>query len=128
MSVPNSQGQMSVGDQVSLYLHQDNLMWNRLQTIGVIQIAGLGAAYSLGSQKTLCFLVVAFVVALTLLVFFLLKRDELIRDKIEKQIPGLDYGVGRKWFAPLKGREVSWAILALLLAGDIIFALTRIVS
>lgn len=60
----------SSSDLFSFYLHQDNLMWNRLQTMGVVQISALGSAYGVRSTSllSLCILVLGFI--LTVLVFF----------------------------------------------------------
>ena len=104
----------------SFFLHQDNLMWNRLQTLGVVQIGALSSAYGLRTTRwlSLCTLVLGFF--LTLLIFFLLKRDELIRMKIEKQHDQLEYSVPRVWYAPIKGREATWIIVGGLLAADVI--------
>jgi hypothetical protein len=58
-------------------------------------------------------------IVLTLLIFFLLKRDELMRMKIENQLGQFEYGVSRVWYAPIKGREASWIITIGLLAADV---------
>jgi len=111
---------LSKSELVSFFLHQDNLMWNRLQTMGVVQIAALGSAYGLRSTRWLSVSILVLAIVLTLLIFFLLKRDELMRMKIEDQIEQFDYSVSREWYAPIKGREATWIITIGLLAADII--------
>jgi hypothetical protein len=113
---------LSSSEMLSFFLHQDNLMWNRLQTIGVIQIAILSSAYGLRSVKWLSLSILLLGIVLTLIVFFLLKRDELIREKIDKKLGEMDYYVPRKWFAFIKGREATWIITILLLVADIMLA------
>ncbi|KPK95563.1 hypothetical protein AMJ80_04855 [bacterium SM23_31] len=110
----------SPSEILSFVLHQDNLMWNRLQTMGVVQIGALGAAYGL---RPICWLSISVLVlafVLTILFFFLIKRDELMRTKIENQLSQFSYHVPRVWYAPIKGREETWIITIGLLATDII--------
>jgi hypothetical protein len=66
-------------------------MWNRLQTIGVIQIGALGSACGLTSTRWLSLSILVLGILLTLVIFFLLKRDELMRMKIEGQLTQFDY-------------------------------------
>lgn len=107
----------------SLFLHQDNLLWNRLQTIGVIQIGTLSAAYTLrSSSRCLSLCVLSFGILLTLLIFFLLKRDELIRRDIESRFGNIFYNVPKKWYA-LPGSKATWVLIIILLIADILFAL-----
>ena len=103
---------------MAFFLHQDNLMWNRLQTMGVIQIGTLSAAYGLKSNRVFSACILALGVILTLCVFFLLKRDEVVRMRLEEQLDSLDYNVDRKWYAPLKGREIAWILLAAIILSD----------
>ena len=105
---------------MSFFLHQDNLMWSRLQTIGVIQISVLSSSYALKSNCLISFFILLFGIILSVCVFFLFKRDEVIRMKIEKQINILEYHVDRLWYAPLKGREIIWIILISLITADVI--------
>lgn len=105
-------------EKLSFIMHQDNLMWSRLQTIAVIQIGALSAAYGLRKTEWLSLAILGFGLVLTPLTFFLLKRDELCRMKIEEQLPQLDWGVDRTWFAPLKGREATWIITGALIVAD----------
>jgi hypothetical protein len=105
---------------VSYAIHQDNLMWSRLQTLGIVQVAALSGAYALRADTGLALSVLALGVVFTMLLLFLLKRDQLMRDKLEEQVPDLDYGVHRCWCAPLKGREVASLLFAGLFIVDIV--------
>ena len=96
-------------------------MWNQLQTIGVIQIASLGAAYSLKETFIFSILIIILGAILTILMFFFIKRSEISRINLENQINELNFSPKRKWSAPLKGREIAWIILSLLLSLDVIF-------
>lgn len=107
-------------EKTSYFLHQDNLYWNRLQTLGVIQIAVLSGAYALKNDKIFAGLILILGVVLSLLTFFLLKRDELIRNELEKDLGGFKYEAKRRWFAPLKGREITWLLIVILLFADIV--------
>lgn len=119
---------LSPSNLFSYFLHQDNLMWNRLQTIGVIQIGALGSAYGLASTQWLSLSILVLATILTLVIFFLLKRDELIRIKIEIHLGQFGDSVSRVWYAPLKGREAIWIITICLLAADIILGLAVILN
>ena len=89
--------------------------------MGVVQIGALGSAYGLRNIIWLSLSVLGLAFVLTLLVFFLLKRDELMRRKMEKQHGQLSYHVPRVWYAPIKGHEATWFIMIVLLVADIIF-------
>ncbi len=111
---------LSKSELLLFFLHQDNLMWSRLQTMGVIQIGAISSAYALRSTRWLSLSILFFGIVLTLLLFFLMKRDELMRTRIEEQLGALDYRVFRKWYAPIKGSEAAWIIIISLLAVDVI--------
>ena len=96
-------------------------MWNRLQTIGVVQIGALSSAYALRPERWLSLSILFLGVVMTLLIFFLMKRDELVRMRIEEQLGKLDYDVPRMWYAPIKGREATWILTISLLAVDVVF-------
>ena len=113
---------------MAFFLHQDNLMWNRLQTMGVIQIGTLSAAYGLKSNQVFSICILALGVLLTLCVFFLLKRDEVVRMRLEEQLDGLDYAVDRKWYAPLKGREIAWILLVAIILSDFMLGVAVIIK
>jgi len=106
--------------KMSFFLHQDNLFWSRLQTLGIIQISVLGSSFGLKSCKIISLLILILGIILSLLLFFLLKRDELIKDELSNEL-NLDYGVNRRWYAPLKGREITWFLITILLAADFAF-------
>ena len=117
------------------YQHQDNLLWNRLQTIGVIQIAGLGAAYGLKSNRLVSMLLILFGLMLSILIFLLMKRDEMIRDsnlalvdKIVNQLAkpyneNFRMTVKPKWPAPFRGKTVLLIMMLLLLSANILTAI-----
>ena len=118
----NQSNKLSPSDVLSYCIHQDSLMWSRLQTIGVVQVGALSAAYALQCEKWLSLSIILLGIMLTLLVFFLLKRDELVRTANEKLLCGLNFTRPRRWYAPLKGREVAWIIVGVLLLSDAAFA------
>ena len=123
----NSSSKLPDNDTMSFILHQDNLMWNRLQTIGVIQIGALSAAYGVRNVTWLSLCILALGIILTILIFFLLKRDELQRMKIEKEFKKLDYHrVDRKWYAPLTGKEIAWILILTLLISDLVLGIAII--
>ena len=117
----NKKYKISGNEMMAFFLHQDNIMWNQLQTIGVIQIASLGAAYSLKETFIFSILIIILGAILTILMFFFIKRSEISRINLENQINELNFSPKRKWSAPLKGREIAWIILSLLLSLDVIF-------
>jgi hypothetical protein len=111
--------EMTRDNAVSFILHQDKLMWSRIQTMQAIQLAGLASAYAIRSQPIFSIAIVTLTGVLTLLVFCLLRRDAMIQYKFVRTFPELDWSAPRRWHAPLKGREVAWVLLLLLLACDI---------
>jgi hypothetical protein len=111
--------EMTPNEALSFILHQDNLMWSRLQTMQAVQLAGLAAAYALRCQASLSVAIVSLTALLTLLAFCLLRRDFVIQERILDRFPQFEWSASRRVHAPLKGREGAWAILALLLAADV---------
>ena len=114
----SGQNGLSPDATLSCILHQDGLMWSRIQTMQVVQLAGLAAAYAVHTKPWLSFLIVSITALITLLVFGLLRRDWLILIKFSHGFPELDWSVPRKWYAPLTGRETTWALLTILIAAD----------
>ncbi len=49
----NISSDLKNSEKLSCILHQDNLLWGRLQTIGVIQIGALSATYGLRTTEWL---------------------------------------------------------------------------
>ena len=94
--------------------------------MGVIQIGVLSAAYGLKSNQNFSICIIALGVLLTLCVFFLLKKDEIVRERLEDQLEGLDYGGGRRWYAPFKGREIAWIILVVIILSDLMLGVAVI--
>jgi len=107
-------------DLMNFFLYQDKLMWSRLQTIGVIEIATLSASYSLKNNGIISVSIIAFGTMLLSLVFYLLKYDEKVRDKIN-DILEMDYSV-REYGFPIRGRHVSWIIYVSMLLLNTCFA------
>jgi len=110
---------MTLDGALSFILHQDNMMWSRIQTMEAVQLAGLAAAYAVRCQPALSIAIVSLAAVLTLLVFCLLRRDAMIQTELLAKFPKLGWSAPRKWDAPLKGREVTWIFLAILLTADI---------
>jgi len=115
---------LSPDNMMSFILHQDNLMWSRIQTIAFVQLAALSAAYSVRSQRWLATSLIGLGLFLTFLLFGLLRRDEMQRSKIHDQFPALKWTVGRKWYSPLTGRETTWVFLVTLLITDLLMGLS----
>jgi hypothetical protein len=108
---------------LSFILHQDNLMWSRIQTIEAVQLAGLAASYTVRSQPLLAITTASLTALLTLLVFCLLRRDAMIQTELLVKFPQFEWSAPRKWDAPLKGREVTWLVLVILLTADILIGI-----
>lgn len=108
---------------VSLIIHQDSLLWSRLQTMGVIQIGTISAAFGAKLNVPFSICILVFGLILTLCIFFLLQRDRLDRKKLEellgKQTEELIYSTNRRWYVPFQGDEMAWTILILLFIADI---------
>jgi hypothetical protein len=102
----------------ALFIHQNGLMWSRTQTMQAVQLAGLAGAYGVRTKPLLALAILLLTVLLTLLVFGLLRRDMLLRHHFESYVPGLRWDIPRRWYAPLKGSETTWAFLLILLALD----------
>jgi hypothetical protein len=109
---------LNFDQKVAIYLHQDNLMWNLLQTIGIVQIASLSAAYAARPKVWLSIIILTLGFFLMTLVFFIFKRTELQRDKVMGESrPNLS--VARMWYAPLRGSEIAAILVGLLSITDI---------
>lgn len=114
---------------MSYFIHEDALMWSRLQVLAVVQLATLSAAYyNLESGKSTALPIIILVIGavMTSLVFCLVKRSEAYRDAIkeewlESKFRGFD--VPLKGAAGLRGGEVAWIIFILALIIDVVFAL-----
>lgn len=104
---------------LSFLLHQDNLMWSRLQTMQAVQLAGLAGAYTVRSTVPAAIAILVVSALLTLLMFGLRRRDELILAEFQRSTLSMTWRAPRKWYAPLTGRETTWALLAILLTVDV---------
>ena len=117
---PDTNQKLTSADWVSYYLYQDGLMWRRLQLLGIVQVATMTAAYALRPQQVLAIGILVFGAILSLLLYFLLKRDQEYRDCIEKKISVILLVVPRKPQAPLKGREIVWILFGVLAVVNVI--------
>ena len=117
--IPADNVELSQDQALSFVLHQDNLMWSRIQTMQAVQLAGLGGCYALRDTVWLAISILFLGAMLTVLVFCILKRDQLIRDKL---LPAskLDWRVPLTWYAPITGTQVTWMILIVLLLADMV--------
>ncbi len=60
---------------------------------------------------------------MTLMLFLLVKRSEAYRDAIERlwlSSSARRMRVKRKWYAPLRGKEIAWIIVILSIIADIL--------
>ena len=114
---------LSPENAMSFILHQDNLMWSRIQTMAVIQVAAVGAAYALRPTPSLSIGVLILALVLTFLVFGLLRRDELQRSKVHETLEALNWSVPRSWYSPLRGGETTWVIFFLLVGVDVLLGI-----
>lgn len=65
---------------MNYYIHQNGLMWNRLQFLVAVQAAVLTGAYTMRSQAGLPVALLVLGFLLSLAVLLMMKRDEQIRD------------------------------------------------
>ena len=69
---------------VDLWMHQNRLMWDRLNTLGILQIAMLGAAYGLSAEQwsaPLIFYTLVSLVAYTITLWHRSDVDRCVREK-----------------------------------------------
>lgn len=112
------------GQLLSFGIHQDRLKWSRVQTFVALQVAVLGGSYSISARDpalSACMLILG--MALTILLFFLIQRDQRVRDANICRVTGLQTDPGRIWFSPMRGREVVWVVFLLLILVDILMFL-----
>lgn len=115
----NSIERISELDWFSFFLHQDNMQWSRLQTLGTVQVAALGGAYLVREDRLVAIAAILIGFVLSVLVFLLFKRDEQYRLKVEEKLEALNITVPRKWYAPLTGREIAWLVFGILFLADL---------
>ena len=85
-------------DALAFILHQDKLMWGRVQTIALVQLAGLGAAYAVRDVRWLSVSALVLCAVLTFLIHGLLRVDEAQRRKIHaKYVRGLNWRTPRRF-------------------------------
>ena len=85
-------------------MHQNQLIWNRLQTVGVIELATLSGAYTFIKHDSVYSAIIIIGTFLVLLVFNLSIRDTQYREQINRKIKDdFSLNLKRSWYAPLKG-------------------------
>jgi hypothetical protein len=112
---------------LSYFLHQNNLMWNRLQTVGVIQIGILGAGYKLRTIPPLAYITLCFGAILTFLVLLLFNRDNFYRERFRKELcPPLCWKAKKHKYA-LNGKWIARIMFGILIIADValIMAISR---
>ena len=117
--------QLRVQHLISLYEHQNTLMWSRLQTVGVIQGGVLAAAYK--AQLDHCSVLAAFILllgaVLTILIWITMERDEVYRDaarsKIQERYHTKDILPDPESNDFPRGKHIKIWIMLLLLFADI---------
>ena len=108
-------------DIVAVCLHQNRLLWSRLQTMRLTQIATLGGSYAIKDNfRLVAILTVVFGAILTILIFRLLCIDRKISIKNESLITGIEF----RHKGCFGGAVVGVLIFLLLLFADLIFMFT----
>ena len=101
-------------------LHQDTLLWSRVQTLIAIQSGTLAGTYFLqSSNRPMAIVLMCLGIALTLLLFFIMLHDQIARDQAsdDSGVPWTKWA--RRWYAPLSGGESMCLVYLLLVAADI---------
>jgi hypothetical protein len=65
---------------MAYYIHQNQLMWSRVQILIAIQAGVLGGAYTLRKLVVIDVVMLVFGALLTVFLLFMMRRDEQIRD------------------------------------------------
>jgi len=98
---------MTKSDYLNLWIHQNNLAWSRLQTVGVIELATLGGAYSFIEYDSLYNAIIIIGIFFVLLIFNLSIRDIKYREKVSEKIKDdFSLDIQSSWYAPLKGTTI----------------------
>ena len=122
---------MTKSDYLNLWIHQNQLVWNRLQTVGVIELATLSGGYSLIKYDSLYNAIMIIGTFFVLLVFNLSIRDIKYREKINEKIKD-DFSLDIKssWYAPLKGTSIMVLFYFIIIAINIfcLFFLDSVIS
>jgi len=122
---------MTKSDYLNLWIHQNQLVWNRLQTVGVIELATLSGGYSLIKYDSLYNAIMIIGTFFVLLVFNLSIRDIKYREKINEKIKD-DFSLDIKssWYAPLKGTSIMVLFYFIIIVINIfcLFFLDSVIS
>lgn len=126
------------------YLHQDAMLWSRVQLLIAIQAGVLGGSTALRSNSDLAASLLILGAFFTTLLLLLARKDELDRDvnvplldalgqRILAQMPlegvvldpkaPIRLTAGKRpWHVPFRGRTILWLTIALLLVLDLALA------
>lgn len=107
---------------LTAWLHQDRLMWSRLQTLMTVQAVALGSAFAIRETPFASGGAILTGVVLSLCMWWLRNRDRQDRDiqmkKIEETYDMSDWTLGRKGIFGLTGDKMFWVILWLFFIAD----------
>jgi hypothetical protein len=100
------------GHLLSLWIHQNTILWGRLQTIGVIQVAVVAGWYSLFDGKRYAYAALATLLgaALSFAVYVLVDCDLEWRRDIKKRLVALEPDIFPKDVGGISGWVVIKAI------------------
>lgn len=121
---------------MSLWIHEDRLIWSHTRTLIALQAGVLGGAYSIhGPSKVLAILLLVLGVILSVILFLIIQNNKQFRDrnapltvKIGKSLSQpycdadtLEFGLSAKlkWFRRLTGLRLLMCVVILLVVVDI---------
>lgn len=106
---------------LAFVIHEDRLKWSRLQALAAVQAGVLAASYAVRHDLWFATSIVVAGIILSVLLFFLMQRDQLIRDANIRLVSGIVTDPPRRWFAPLRGREILRIAFVVLVFVDFSF-------
>ena len=122
------------------FVHLDRTMWSRVQYLGLVQAAAFTTAYAFrGSHRYIACGVFLMAMSLTAILYFMMRRDEAIRDAnrpllellgrelseyllkgVTGAIPAaFAFGPKPSWPASFRGRDLNVALFCLFVALDL---------
>ncbi len=115
--------EMLPNELLSYFLHQDRMMWSRLQTLLAIEGVTLACALKMQESKTSMIILMIFGAVLSVLVIMLFYRDRQYRRFYSDRLAAL---VSTEVYLPdwkvlkiiINGHRVFWAILVLFAIGN----------
>lgn len=132
------------------YLHQDAMMWSRVQLLIAIQAGVLAGSVGLRGNSRLAAAVLLLGASFTLLIFWLVLKDELDRDvnlplldALARRLTDVEAFKGlnldhdtpirlaakrRPWYVPLRGRAILRVSIIVLLVSDVGLALAYLTA